>query len=161
MAIPPFKNVVSIIPLPIPHAMIDGIRRRFARSVETDPWNAEQELAPEVEDASQVPTDTAVLLAGSQASSQAAPGFSPSEGDLTNYYRGIMRTAIENGGKYREHQIPVPWLRMILAGLESRHIGPDKMWYEVDFEEPVNPLPEIPSYEDLFPSNRDVPTGPR
>lgn len=138
--------------------MIDGIRRRFGRLTENDPWDAEQELEPEVEEASElpVPTDTDVLLAATQAAS----GFSPGAGDIKEYYKGIVKTAIENDGKYGEHQIPVPWLRMILTGLESRHIDPDRMWYEADLEGPVDPLPEIPAYDDLFPADRDPPRGP-
>ena len=135
--------------------MIDGLKRRFAKSID-DPWDADQELEPEVEEASELPTDTAVLLAATQAT---VPTRS-NEIDTTEYYQGLVRTAIENGGKYNGHQIPIPWLRMILAGLESRHVDPEMMWYDADAASLGDaPLPEIPSYEDLFPSERDFPTG--
>lgn len=130
--------------------MIDGIRRRLSKSVETESWNTDQELEPETEEPTEVPTDTAVILAASQRT----PGFSPGNGNLMDYYKSLMKTAIENGGKYGEHEIPIPWLRMILAGLESRYIDPETMWYEVG-EGSVSQLPEAPRYEDVFPSDGD------
>lgn len=133
--------------------MIDGIRRRFTNSIAEDTWDADKALQSE-EAAQALPTDTAVLLAARQVS----PGYSPGDGDPTEYYKSIVKTAIENGGEYRNHRIPVPWLRMILAGLESRPIDPDKMWYQVDSESPGDPLPEIPSYEVLFPTEREPPS---
>ena len=135
--------------------MIDGIRRRLSKPASKDPWDADQELQPE-EVASELPTDAAVFLAARSVS----PGYSPEDGDSNAYYRGIVRTAIENGGRYGDHKIPIPWLRMILAGLESRYIDPETMWYEVE-EGPVAQIPEIPSYEDLFPSEREVPAVTR
>ena len=131
--------------------MIDGIRRRFTKSVAKDPWDANLELQPE-EAAQALPINAAVLLAARQV----PPGFSPGDGDSTGYYRNVVKTAIEHGGKYGDHQIPVPWLKMILAGLESRPIDPEMIWYQVGPENPVYPLPEIPPYEALFASERGV-----
>jgi hypothetical protein len=127
--------------------MIGAIRRRFANPTEGDIWDADQELRPEPE-SSELHTDAAVLLAAAQT----APGYFPGDESLTDYYKGIMMTAIEHKGRYGDHWIPVPWLRMILAGLESRHIDPDLLWYEVDSDSAVTSHPEVPSYEDLFPS---------
>jgi hypothetical protein len=137
--------------------MIDGIRRRFTRSIEKDPWSTVQEFEPAVEEASGLQTDTAVLLAAAQTTS----GFYPGDVDPADYYISIVKTAIGNGGRYGDHQIPVPWLRMILAGLESRYVEADALWYEADAESPVNRIPEIPPYEDLFPSSRDAPVNLR
>lgn len=137
--------------------MIDGIRRRFAKSVDRDVWDADQELEPELEESSELPTDTAVLLAATRVTGE----FSPSGSDSADYYKRLVKTAIENGGKHGDHQIPLPWLRMILAGFESKHIEPETMWYGMDESSPGDaPLPEIPAYTDLFPPERDVPTGP-
>ncbi len=141
--------------------MIDGIRRRFAKSTDKDPWDTEQEFEPEAEieesEVSELPTDTAVMLAATRIS----PSSTTNDVDSGEYYKNILKTAIQNGGKYGEHQIPTPWLRMILAGLEWRHIDPELMWYGFDPSTPgIENLPKIPSYEDLFPSDRDSPTGP-
>jgi hypothetical protein len=127
--------------------MIGAIRRKFANPTEGDIWDTDQELRPEAE-SSELHTDNAVLLAAAQT----APGYFPGDENIMDYYKGIVRTAIENRGRYGDHWIPVPWLRMILAGLESRQIDPDLLWYEVDGESMVSSHSKVPSYEDLFPS---------
>ncbi len=136
--------------------MIDGLKRKFVKSIDKDPWDADQEFAPEVEEASELPTDSAVLLAATEAIDTSGSN----EIDTAEYYKGLVRTAIENGGKYHGHQIPIPWLRMILAGLESRHVDPEMMWYDAGAAALDSPLPKTPSYEELFPSEADFPTGP-
>lgn len=133
--------------------MIDGIRRRFGAPPEKDPWDPELEFEPEVEDASELPTDAVVLIEAARAT----PGFSPGGGDLVDYYKGIVKTAIANGGKYGDHEISVPWLKMTLAGLENRPIEPEMMWFtDSDGRTP----PGGSSYYDLFPTDRGVPAGP-
>lgn len=140
--------------------MIDGIRRKFARSIDKDPWDAEQELEPEVEveegKTTTLATDTAVILAATQIS----PSSATNDVDSGEYYKNIVKTAIDNGGKYGGHHIPIPWLRMILAGLEWRRVDPEMMWYGFEASGPNEGLPEIPSYQDLFPSEPDAPAGP-
>ncbi len=137
--------------------MIDGIRRKFGRSIEKDPWDADQELRPEQEESNELPTDTAVLVAATDTVGR----FSPSDVNSQDYYKSVVINAIKNGGKHGDHRIPVPWLRMILAGLEYKHIEPEMMWYCVEAGSPAaEPLPEIPSYDDLFPSERDAPGAP-
>lgn len=131
--------------------MIGAIKRKFANSVEGGNWDTDQELRPEAVGSSELQTDAAVLLAAAQT----APGYFPGDENLTDYYKGIVRTAIENRGRYGDHWIPVPWLRMILAGLESRYIDPDLLWYEADGEAAVGARAKGPSYEDLFPSESD------
>jgi hypothetical protein len=138
--------------------MIDGIRRRFARAKRDDAWNAEKELEPKVEEASCFSKDTLVNLARTRSATD------PSSNDIkmADYYKGLVRTAIANGGRYADHPISVPWLRMILAGLEMRQNEPKTMWAEVDSGSPgFGSLSEVPSYSDLFPSIRDTPSGLR
>jgi hypothetical protein len=154
MTVFPFKNIVSITKPAIPHAMIDGIRRRLGRSIDEDPWNTNLEFKPELAETAELPADTAVLVTATQATGE----YSPGDDNTTDYYRSIVSTAIENGGRHGDHHIPIPWLRMILAGLEFKHIEPEMMWYGVEAGTAVGePLPEIPSYGDLFPSETTRP----
>ena len=131
--------------------MIGAIRRKFANSLEEGVWDADQELRQEVGESSELQTDTAVF----HAAAQTTPGYFRGDESLADYYKGIVRTAIENRGRYGDHWIPVPWLRMILAGLESRHVDPDLLWYEADIESAGIPSAEVPSYEELFPAESD------
>jgi hypothetical protein len=107
----------------------------FARSLEKERWDADQDLQAEAEPEQviELPAEDTVLLANIAS----PPGFSPDDLDQGDYYTRVIKTAIENGGKYMGHQIPVPWLRMILAGLEHRQAGPDTLWYDLD-EGPAN-----------------------
>ena len=140
------------------HALIDGIRRKFAKSIDKDPWDIEQEFGPDTEveevESPELPTASAIVLHAPVA---------PSGTNSVNsgeYCKSIVRVAILNGGKYGEHQIPIPWLRMILAGLEWERIDSEMMWYGFEATGPGGEiLPEIPSYNDLFPSEPDVPAG--
>ncbi len=139
--------------------MIDGIKRRFVKSIDRDPWEVDQVLEPEtdVEEAFELQTDTVAI----PEVTTVAPPAPTNDVNSGEYYKSLVMTAIQNGGKYRDHQIPIPWLRMILAGLEWRRIDPETMWYGVDASgEGGERLPEIPAYDDLFPSDRDAPTGP-
>jgi len=128
--------------------MIDSLRQRLAKSMAKDPWNADQELAsePEVEELTELPTKKSVMLAAT-VSSHAAP---TNDVDSSDYYMGIVRNAIEHGGRYNGHQIPVPWLRMIEAGLEYRRIDPEMMWEGVEAD--LGGRAKIPAYNDMFPS---------
>ena len=137
--------------------MIGAIRRKFANSLEEGVWDADQELRQEVGESSELQTDTAVF----HAAAQTTPGYFRGDESLADYYKGIVRTAIENRGRYGDHWIPVPWLMMILAGLESRHVDPDLMWYETDSAGPATLRAAGPSYEDLFPSESDPAASPR
>jgi hypothetical protein len=75
-----------------------------------------------------------------------------------DYYRGLVRSALENGGEYAGHQIPIPWLRMILAGLESRLTDPTSMWEGMDEQDPSEALASrIPPFDVLFPDRADGP----
>ena len=152
----PFKNADSITDPTLPAAMIDGIRRRLGKSTGGDPWNAEQDLKPETQEVGEPPTNTEVLLAASPAMGE----FMPTD-ENTDFYKSLICTAIENGGRLGGHQIPIPWLRMILAGLEMRPIEPEVMWYGVEAERSGrNPAPAVPSYQDLFPGESVVAPRP-
>jgi hypothetical protein len=139
--------------------MIDGLRRKLTRSIDKDPWGTEQELEPEVDgqetvEPAEPPTDAAVIAAATRV----APS-STNDVDSGEYYKNILKTAIDNGGKYAGHEIPIPWLRMILAGLEWKHIDPEMMWYGFDAIAPREPpIPEMPAYDALFPSEKDAPS---
>ena len=93
------------------------------------------------------------------AATQLTPPSATNDVDSGEYFKNILKTAIQNGGKYGGHEIPVPWLRMILAGLEWRHIDPETMWYGVEAGAPGEPpMPEMPEFDVLFPSEKEVPT---
>ncbi len=138
-------------------AMIDGIIRRLTKSVERDPWNADLELEPDDDQAAELQIETEVLQPPMQVSGE----YRAESTDNTDYYKCILKTAIENGGKYGDHEIPIPWLRMILAGLEMRHVDPEAVWYGMEeTSQTVGVGPEIPTYGDLFATERNVPRGP-
>lgn len=133
--------------------MIGGLRRRFGSS-NSDPWDANKEFEPEVDGVSEFPTDTAVLLAATRVTYEGASN----NVDMKDYYRKLVQTAIEKGGTYNGQKMSVPWLRMILAGLEMRPIPPEAMWEGDETASPARTRPNEPAYEDLFPSERD-PSG--
>ena len=133
--------------------MIDGIRRRLGKEAVGDLWGADEELKPEMEESTLLPGDAAVFVPATQATGQ----YAPDNPDTRDYYKSLVRTAIENGGRHGDHSIPIPWLRMILAGLESKKIEPETVWYGIEGGEArTESMPEIPPYEDLFQSGRDT-----
>ena len=134
-------------------AMIYGIRRRLRKTDAGDPWGADEGPKPEMGDNSEEPGDTAALEAANQTSGR----YAPDDPSAPDYYESLVQTAIENGGRHGYHNISIPWLRMILAGLESRQIEPETMWYGMEAGETRGePITEIPPYEDLFQSSRDA-----
>jgi len=149
----PFKSADSITEATSPHVMIDGLRRRLTKSIDDDPWDPEQALnldapeAPESPETSGLPAETSVLLTTSPALGE----FAPTDEDI-DFYKSQVSTAIENGGRLGGHEIPVPWLRMILAGLELRPIEPEMMWHSAEATRAGrDPRPATLPYEDLFP----------
>ena len=131
--------------------MIDGIRRRLGKADAGGQWDANAGLNPEMRARAELPGDTAVLESANQASGR----YSPDDHNAPDYYRSLVQTAIDNGGRHGYHSISIPWLRMILAGLESKQIEPEMMWYGIEAGETKRePLPEIPRYEDLFQPSR-------
>jgi len=133
--------------------MIDGIRRRLGKTAAGHTWGADEELEPEIGEVTEPPGDIAVLVTATQATGQ----YAPEDPSAPDYYESLVRTAIKNGGRHGDHSISIPWLRMILAGLESKQIEPEMMWYGIEAGETGRePISEIPPYENLFQSGRDV-----
>jgi len=131
--------------------MIDGIRRRLGKAEPGEPWNADEGLKPEIGESEELPGDTGFSEAANQASGQ----YSPDGTSAPDFYKSLVQTAIDNGGKHGYHRISIPWLRMILAGLELKHVEPEMMWYGVEAAETKRePMSEIPPYEDLFQPTR-------
>jgi len=130
--------------------MIDGIRKRLARPIREDPWSPDLELKPDVSPVTELPTDASVLV----ATSEVVGHYAPADVNAPGYYESLVQTAIENGGKYGGHIIPIPWLRMIQAGLEFKHVDTEMMWY--GFEPGVGMderRSKFPSYGAVFPSD--------
>ena len=123
--------------------MITSIRRRFSKPASKDLWAADLVFEPEPSRVSEVASDNSVLLTSK------LPTAPPSNDvDLKGYYRGLIRTAIQHGGRHQGQQISIPWLRMTLAGLEMRPIPPEMMWEG----EQEGSAPELSDYDRLFPS---------
>lgn len=131
----------------IPHAMIDGIRRKLTSIDDEGLWDANLDLQPEAEERTEPSADSADLLSSSRVTGE----FSPNT-NMSDYYAGVVRAAIAQGGRFGDHQISVPWLRKILAGLEFRTVEPETLWEGVDGLGPSVPNARIPVYDKLFPS---------
>jgi hypothetical protein len=132
--------------------MMDGIRRKLT-SGDGSLWDANLDLQPEVE-STEFPTDSSDLLGAPRVVGE----FSPSAGK-SDYYTGLVRAALAQGGRHGDLQISIPWLRNILAGLEWRKIEPEKLWEGVETSGLNAPSTQIPIYEKLFPSIGDIPSG--
>jgi hypothetical protein len=134
--------------------MIDGIRRKLMSIDDDSLWDANLDLQPEVE-STEIPTDISDLLCASRVLGEFSPNANKSD-----YYTGLVRAALAQGGRYGDLQISIPWLRNILAGLEWRNIEPEKLWEGVETSGLNAPSAQIPIYDKLFPSNGDIPSGP-
>ena len=133
--------------------MIGGITRRLGRGAVGGLWGTDDELNPEIKEDAEPLGDIAVLVSPTQAMGK----YAPDDHSTPDYYKSLVRTAIKNGGRHGGHSISIPWLRMILAGLESKQIELEMMWYGTEAGEIEGaPMGEIPSYEDLFQSGRDA-----
>ena len=129
--------------------MIGELRRRLSRQVE-DPWSIEHEFEPEFRGDSELLGGAAVLLAAQK------PTGTRETNDLgmKEHYKAIVGTAIERGGWYQGQAISVAWLRMILAGLESRPFPPEDIWEGERTDVGGMLLGDLPSYKDLFHTER-------
>jgi len=127
--------------------MMGELRRKLKSIDDESLWDANLDLQPEVEATAELPTNSADL----QSASQETGEFSPNS-YTSDYYAGVVRAAIAQGGRYGDHQISLPWLRKILAGLEWRNIEPETLWEGVDGLGPSVPNAKIPVYDALFPS---------
>jgi len=138
--------------------MIDGIRRRLGKTTAGESWDSDKELKPEIEEDTGLSTDVAVSTVLTYPSGR----YAPDNASTPDYYKSIVQTAIENGGRHGNHSISIPWLRMILAGLESKRIERETFWYGIEAGETEGEaISGIPSFEDLFQSSRDTRVGSR
>ncbi len=150
------KSGVSKASRNMPSSMIEGIRRIGKRPTwGGNRWDADQELEPEAEADFESPDENTVLVSPMRA----VPTFISSSSGGVEYQRNLVRAAIEQGGKLHNHEISIPWLKTILAGLEGRAVEPDEMWGEIETPDPLEPPkgPEPPSYYDLFPDEKESP----
>ena len=132
--------------------MIYGIRRRLRKTSTSDSRDPDQELEPETAENAILPVDGEANSVLAYASGLYVPGRT----STPDYYRTLVRTAIENGGRHGDHSISVPWLRMILAGLESKRIEPKMIWYGMETGGiEGDSTGDIPSYEDIFHPRED------
>ena len=129
--------------------MIEGIRRRLGNASAAD---SDERLKPG-SDENAAPSRAAKVL---EPAATVSGKYVPDGPSTPDYYKSLVRTAIDNGGTHGYHSISIPWLRMILAGLEFKQIEPEMMWYGIEAGEiRREPTPEVPSYADLFQSGQD------
>jgi hypothetical protein len=127
--------------------MISELRRRLVRSDGIERWDANQRLDRDLERVTELPEDRAVLPITTSLT------FRPSIDNITmtDYCTGLVKAAITQGGAHDQYQMPVPWLRMILAGLEGKPIEPQKMWEGVEASSfSGGPNPSLPPYDEVF-----------
>lgn len=113
-----------------------------------DPWDMNRELEPEA--ASELPGEDTIAISPTRASPE--PISNGAE-----YQRNLVRAAIEQGGRLGDQEIPLYWLKTILAGLEGRVVEPGEAWGSIERPDPLESPngPEPPSYYDLFPAERE------
>lgn len=129
--------------------MIGNIRRKFTGLASVDLWDVNQELQPELD---QVPESGYLAV---DPALGVATGYGPAAAGMKDYCLNVVQTAITKQGWYGGMRISVPWLRMTLAGLESRHVPAEMMWegaQEPGPDERRNP--GVPSYDSVFESER-------
>ncbi len=129
--------------------MIGGLRRRLSRDVGYS-WSTDQELKPEVAGGLEIHDGGAPLLPAPEP----IAGGETNDVSMKDYYKGVVATAIERGGSCRGQMMSVNWLRMILAGLESRPYPPDALWEVEQTAVTAGPGDAVPPYADLFPLAR-------
>jgi hypothetical protein len=137
--------------------MMESIKRAVLSPIgDKDLWDAESQLEPEAEADFEFDGEDTTLVTPTVTSVYTHNSTSGVE-----YQASLVRAAIEQGGRFHDHQIPLPWLRRILAGLEGREVGPEEVWREDDPTAPAPPPagPQPPSFHELFPAERDA-AGP-
>lgn len=129
--------------------MIGGLRRMLSGDVEYV-WSTDQELKPEISGSPEFHDGAAVLLTMPKPTGVGGTN----DVSMKEYYKAVLGIAIENGGWYQGQTMSVAWLRMTLAGLESRPFPPEAMWGEERGPVTDEPGRALPSYADLFPEER-------
>lgn len=129
--------------------MIGLLRRK--KSTE-DLWSTDLELEPETAGTSELSSGAAVLLSTRMLVGERQTN----DINVKEHYRAVLESAIERGGWYQGQMISVAWLRMTLAGLDLRPFPPEAMWEEERSGVPAGPYGDMPSYEDLFPTEKSL-----
>lgn len=131
--------------------MIGTIRRRFSETVNADLWSVNTMLEPEQESGPRLGYDPTT------PQSEGGASFGPGEPKVRDYCRTLVATAIEHNGWYGGMYMSIPWLRMTLAGLESRNFLPEMMWEGVEGQGlGERGAPGVPSYDAVFEAERTL-----
>lgn len=127
--------------------MIGIFKRAFRGTDEEEPsWDVEEEL-PEPK-----PVETHRDQVGELPSTGRRGVFVPYDTDVVQRQVELIRAALAQGGRFGDHEIPVPWLRMMLAGLEGRPTDQDAIWEGIASPPRKEPVEESPTYQELFPT---------
>jgi hypothetical protein len=78
--------------------------------------------------------------------------FAPNHESEVERQAEVVRAAMQQGGRFGDREIPIPWLRRILAGLEGRHIDEEAMWEGIASPPRKDPVEESAGYQEIFPS---------
>jgi hypothetical protein len=125
-----------------PRPLIGIFRRVFRNPDDEEPqWTPERELH-----------ETEKIEEGADQQTEHRGYFVPYDIGAVQRQVEMIRAAIGQGGKFGDHEIPVPWLRMMLAGLEGRAIDQDTMWEGIASPLRNDLVEESPTYRELFPS---------
>ncbi|QQG48232.1 MAG: hypothetical protein HY247_05595 [archaeon] len=130
--------------------MFERIRRTVSKPATAGRWDPDQALEPEVEADQEPRVENTV---------PASPPTETHKFDSSGveYQRTLVQTAIDQGGKLYNHEMSLPWLRTILAGLEGREVRPEDAWDAESIDMPESPVP--PTYYKLFPAEREPEPG--
>jgi len=79
--------------------------------------------------------------------------YVPDGGSEVERQAEVVRAAMKQGGRFGDREIPLPWLRRILAGLEGRHIDEEAMWEGIASPPRKDPVEESAAYQEFFPSH--------
>ena len=144
----PYKNVVSISLLTLAGGLIGTIKRVLRGSDQGGASRrADNQPGPDSV-ITAVPTTKATI-----EQSEAQGGvFAPGGQTEVERQAEVVRAAMIQGGRFGDREIPIPWLRRILAGLEGRHIDEETMWEGLASPPRKDPVEESPGYQELFPS---------
>lgn len=124
--------------------MISVIKRVF-RGTEDEPTRHEREAHTELG-----PVGSPVERSEEQAEPERRGYFVPYDTDMVQMQVELVKAAIAQGGRFGDHEIPMPWLRMMLAGLEGRPMDQDAAWEGIAAPPRKDPVEESPTYQELF-----------
>ena len=116
-------------------------------------WDVNQLLEPETEaDFESLQMESTEVQTPSELRSE-----SPESN--TDYYVNLVKASIAHDGRLGSHTIPIPWLRMTLAGLEGRLTRVEDMWNGPRSGEPgwqTEPSGDLgrPPFDDIFDAGR-------